>query len=437
MSIAICALCVAALAWALWSNPDICSPAKLFLLSFLVFHLGVLSVHGSQELWSLVLLVLLVGVLTSLFEALSPPPPPVRYPIELRRHADPRGLVLWLWALTAPAVVGQLYLIYKIGGLAAYVNALGWRVVEFRGVGWATTLSATMPALDLAYFAIGLTRTRSRSWWSLYLAHLLIAIALGLLSGSRSGLLTLFAMQLFCYHYLRARVRLMRALSLAAVLLFAALLLGVLRNVVRLEDGELSVGSIGPGNQTLAYGTFNYGVQPLEILLDADELKLAHGMTLVSVVTNVVPRDWWPDKPDTGGVFFTKEYTGNAWGGASNLTPTLLGEIVTNFGWVAGIALYALIYPFLMYLLVLYYRRVVPRADQAGGAAAAIELLLYVCVLWALVGVMIAEVTATVVGLFTTRIVPLLLLKAVLDLSPRTPRGRSDLPGAPLPARGV
>jgi hypothetical protein len=404
VSVVVCGLFVLIVLWALLSNHDLYSPAKFFLFSFFIFHVGALAARTSYQLWMLVLLVLLVGASTVLFEALSPLPRRPRYPLELRRHADPPHFLLCIWALSLPALAGELFLLWHFGGLSAYINIISNRVIEFRGLGWAVTLSATLVTWNLAYFVVGLTRPRSRRWWSLYAVHFLMSLAVGLLSGSRGGTLNVFAMQLFCYHYIRGNVRLRYALALAASLLAFALVLGVVRNAVRFGDQGLSTG-FGGGDSSVQYGTFEYGTQPLQILLDADHL--------MSLVTNLVPRDWWPDKPDTGGVFFTKEYAGNPSAGASNLTPTLLGESVINFGWVAGIALYAYAYPALMYLLVRYYRRVVVWARAAGGAAAAVEVLLYVCVMWAVVGLMIAEVTTTVLNLITTKILPLLLLKAV------------------------
>jgi hypothetical protein len=411
----VCIVFVAAFLWGLVTNPDLFSPAKFFLFSFLVFHLGLFALHASYELCLLILLVLLVGASAVLFEAVSPLPPSRPELLPMRRRVDPHYFLLCIWALSLPAIASEAYLMWKVGGVQAFVNVIGNRVVEFRGLGWAVTLSATLVTLNLAYFAVGLTRTRSRWWWCLYFLHFGMSAAVGLLSGSRGGFLNIFAMQLFGYHYIRGNVRLVRALPIAVVLVTTALILGAVRNAVRFENDVLTT-SLGARNQALEYGTFQYGVQPLEILLDADDIKPAHGMTLVSLVTNVVPRDWWPDKPDTGGVFFTKEYVGNAWGGASNLTPTLLGEGVINFGWLGGIAFYVVVYPTMMYLLVRYYRRVIALARKARDAAAALDVAFYICVLWAAVGLMIAEVTTTIVGLITTKLLPLLLVKLVLRM---------------------
>jgi hypothetical protein len=412
MSVVVCGLFAATLLWALVSNRDVFSPAKFFLFSFFIFHLGALTGSSSYELWMLILLVLLVGAATVMFEAVSPLPPPPSGVLNLHKHSDPSHFLMWIWALSVPAVAGEIFLVWEVGGLQAYINVIGNRIIEFRGFGWAVTLSATMLTFNLAYFAIGLSRARSRLWWGLYLVHFFMALGVGLLSGSRGGFLNVFAMQLFCYHYIRRNVSLTRAVPIAVALVTFALVMGVVRNAVRIEDGTVTTG-LGDRDRTLQYGTFQYGVQPLQILLDADHLKPAYGMTLVSLVTNVVPRNWWPDKPDTGGVFFTKEYAGNAWNGASNLTPTLLGESIINFGWVAGIAIYAFGYPALMYLIVGYYRRIIIWARVERTPAAAIEVVLYVCVMWAVVGLMIAEVTTTVLSLLTTKVLPLMLLKVL------------------------
>ena len=149
-------------------------------------------------------------------------------------------------------------------------------------------------------------------------------------------------------------------------------------------------------------------------------------MTLLSLVTNAVPRDWWPDKPDSGGIYFTKVYTGDAWEGASNLTPTFLGEGVINFGWIFGILFFVFAYPSLMYFIVTYYRRVIRRVRSAPGAASAMDVVLYAFVLWAAVALMTGEVTNVLLSLALTRIVPIAVLKAALGFRRRI----SQLPDA-------
>jgi hypothetical protein len=158
----------------------------------------------------------------------------------------------------------------------------------------------------------------------------------------------------------------------------------------------------------------NYGVLPLKILLYASDLQLAHGSTLISVLTNPIPRNFWPEKPDTGGVFFTKVYTGDAWDGASNLTPTFLGEGVINFGWLGGLLFFVVASLLLMWCVVSYYKRTQSRVAGGIDAAVAIDVVLYGLVMWAAVALMVGEVTNTVQNLVMTQVLPALVLKYVL-----------------------
>ena len=218
--------------------------------------------------------------------------------------------------LSVPALLAQVYIVQRFGGLTAYINTLAFRVIEFRGLGWVRVLTSTMILLNLVYFAIGLTRARGRRWWLLYVLHAIALLVIGLLSGSRGGILNVFAMQFFIYHYLRKRVRLAVAVPAAVLLLAFAVVLGIARSGLKVDEGQLRTGLDSAGLIS-ASTTFFYGVTPLQLLTDADHLKLAHGSTFVSLLTNSVPRDWWPDKPDSGGVYFTRVYTDDAWDGAS------------------------------------------------------------------------------------------------------------------------
>lgn len=395
-------------------NRDLFSPAKLFLVSYLVFHVGILEGHRPLEVWLLVLLVLAVGAIAVTFEALNSPG-------WLRRAAhrptrpqsvltEPRRIFLGLWLLSLPAIAAQLYMIASFGGLDGYILALANRVVEWRGLGWARTVIGTMATFNLLYLAIGLTRRRSRSWWVGYTLHFLFVLLVGLLSGSRSAILNVIVMQIMIFHYLRSEVRLRTALPVAVVLIAAGLVLGTVRETFRLDDGELRTG-LAEADEILNLPTLRYGVTPLEILVDAGQLRLAYGSTLISMVTNAVPRDWWPDKPDTGGVFFTKEYTGDEWDGSSNMTPTILGEFVINFGWIAGIVIYAVAYPFLFYIVIRQYHRVRRLLRRRRSAQAAMRFVTYLVWMWSVVALMTGELTNVLLVMVLTGLIPISVVR--------------------------
>jgi len=406
MSTALALLFLAAFLWALISNRDLFSPAKFYLFSFLVFHVGALESWHAPEVWLLMMLVLLVGSVAVLFEALQPLP-------RLMHRTRGRGGISqedphtfhWLWLLSLPAILSQAYMIQFFGGLAGYLTVLAFRVVEWRGLGWAKTVIATMTTLNLVYLAVGLSRARSRAWWCGYALHFVIVLALGLLSGSRSSILNVIAMQMFTYHYVRRAVNVRTAAVLAVSLVLSGLVLGVVRDSFRVGEDDFKTG-LADADQILSIPTLKYGVTPLDLLVEAGPLKLAYGSTLLSLFTNAVPRNWWPDKPDTGGVFFTKEYTGDEWEGASNLTPTILGEAVINFGWLVGIPVFLIAYPALLYFVVRRYRRTQLRLRHAPGAVASIDFVTYLLWMWAVVALMTGEVTNVILTTVLTGLLP-------------------------------
>ncbi|HEX3848254.1 MAG TPA: O-antigen polymerase [Steroidobacteraceae bacterium] len=424
MDIFVSSLTILAALFAALSNRDLLSPAKLYLLFFSIFFAGALTLT-SVDLWLLILLVLLVGVGTACLEAGGAERPAHR---RNARGTERAHLALWIWVASLPAIAAQIYIVHLFDGIQGYINMIGNRVLETRGLGPAKTVVSTISILNLMYFAVGLTRARSRLWWSAYVFHVLLVLAIGLLSGSRGSTLTVFVMQIFVFHYVRRRVRLAHALSIAAVLLGFAVVLGVMREGLRVDDAGVTTGLDSSSDPGASLSTFFLGVQPLKILVGADDLRLAHGETLLSLVTNVIPRAWWPEKPDTGGVFFTKVYTDDAWDGASNLTPTFLGEWIMNFGWGAGIACFAVASAILMYLTIAYYRRTMAKLRGPVDARTAMDVVVYVYVLWAVVGLMVGEVTNTVQTLVTTQLIPALVLKALLTR-------RGGLPAPPRQAR--
>lgn len=420
MSVVVTLLFVAVTAMALLTNRDLFSPAKFFLFSFFLFHVGAFDNDHALEVWLLLVLVLFVGIAASLFEVLN-------VPVRARSVTGPGKPVdkesgryfKALWMLSIPAVLAQAFMIQNFGGIEGYIGSLALRVVEWRGLGWAKTLIATIAIVNVAYFAVGLTRPRSNRWWVGYALHFVIVLTLGVLSGSRSGMLNVFAMQLLTYHYVKREVRLRAAITVTVALVLSGLVLGVVRDGFKLEEGELTTG-LTDAEQVFSIPTLKYGVTPLDILVDAGPLQLAYGSTLVSLFTNAIPRDLLPDKPDTGGVFFTKNYTGDEWDGASNLTPTLLGEFVINFGWFIGVPVYVIVYVLLMYAVVRFYRRTRARLQAAPGCSSALQFVVYLQCMWSVVALMTGEVTNVVLTTALTGLLP--TFAAIVLASPRPSR---------------
>ncbi|MGX7927483.1 O-antigen polymerase [Tsuneonella sp. HG094] len=429
---------------AVTSNADTFSPAKFLLAFFVLFHVGALFDPPSQFVLALMLVPLSLIFLVTFTEASA-----VQYrPLDRPRWTQARNtsvITVAIWVLSSPAILSQMAMIYEFGGLAGYVNSVNTRVADWSGFGWARTLIATLTVFNIVYFAIGLHRRQTAGWWSAYAVHLAIVLALGLLSGSRSGLLNVFALMIVCFHYLKRPIRMPVAAGMVVLLSLAASVLGVARNGFKLDDGQLSTG-LSNSTESFSLNAFSYGIEPLTLIDESPRLVLAHGSTFVSLVTNMIPRSIYPGKPDTGGVWLTKYYAGDAWEGLSNLTPTFLGEWIINFGWLAGIVGFAVTYGLMCFLIMRWYVRLFRERTRKADSLFAIDVVIYVHTLWTLVGLMPGELTNVVLGYALTQLLPLLVLrmfvKAMLSRDARRGPGFQGRSGSgsfgpgPGPVRG-
>lgn len=408
---------VLATAFSVVSNSDVFTPGKLYLFFFFAFSVGVFFRDTQTLTQVLIFIVLCIGVATVIMEAWEPSLARPRANMAGIAPASPmqRDYTFFFWAISLPAIAAQIFMIIQFGGFEGYVRSVQLRVVEWAGFGLARVLIALLLPINLVYFAVGLRQRRTLRWWGPYAAHFVILIVIASLSGSRSSLLNLFLMQAMLYHYLRTRLSGQFAAGLAGVLVVSAMLLGVFRETIRYQEGGFSLAN--SGGSSLNLNQLYYGVDPIDIITRTENLPLAGGSTFLSLVTNVVPRSLWPDKPDTGGVFFTKYYAGNAWDGYSNLTPTLIGEWIINFGYAFGVIGFVLSYAVALRLL-LRYRRSVGEATLSGGSdRAAVGTVIYVVTAIGLIGLMISEVTNALITLAITQLIPLLLIRWFIGTS--------------------
>jgi hypothetical protein len=392
---------------ALVSNRDLFSPAKLYLLNFAVFF-GAAFIHDlSPGTAGLCLLVVSFGTLAALFERT---PPRIRSGnVESCVLYGHRRAVATIWALTIGPLAAFVYLVIHAGGFWSFVAKSGGRTVEWRGLGWAVTLMLGIGVLNLSYLAVGLLGRRNRRWWIAFAVHGLITVSVLGISGSRSAILSHLVIMAMLFNYLHRRLTIVAAAFAAASLLFAALFLGSLREqiygIMSEGTGEISEA------WSLKQDSFSYGTTALERILHMDPRTLAHGTTFLSLFTNAVPRGWWPSKPDSGGIFLTKHYFDDAWDGASNVTPTFLGEWIINFGLPLGTVGFVIAQALILRLLSVRYTRTCGGLGGPRTVDMALRIVLYLCLLWALVGLMVGEVTNTLLLFMLTRVAPIAAIR--------------------------
>jgi hypothetical protein len=403
--------------FSLLKNRDLFSPAKFFLLNIVLFFGGAISSDLSSEVWIYISAIVVSGLIMLGME--KPPRGPEQTKTE-RCNGEKAPSALLLWACSLPGIIAQTYLIYLFGGLEGYVNIIGSRLAELRGLGALTTLTRTLQPINCLFFAFGLAANAKKRWWMVYVIHSLLVLSSGLLSGSRGMMLNAFVIQIVLFSYLRRRISVVYVGVLAILLLYASSVIGIARNNLKFEDGSLITGLAQEGKVT-GRESFSLGVEPLRIISEVGVHNLANGRTFLSAITNVVPRKWWPDKPDTGGVFFTKQYTGDAWSGLSNLTPTLIGECVINFGPLLGVTVYLLLITGISYYICYRYRVVVSQVRSGSRTQAPYRLVMYVYIMWGGCSLLSGEFTNVIISTIIGQIVPTAIVyRLIVILRPET-----------------
>jgi len=117
-------------------------------------------------------------------------------------------------------------------------------------------------------------------------------------------------------------------------------------------------------------------------------------------------------------VFFTVNYAGDAWMGLSNLTPTFLGEWIINFGYFWGIAGFFLAYGLIQHGLIRWYSRLLRNPARRRDRLFAVDVVIYIHVVWAAVALMVGEFTNIGLGFVLTQLIPLFALRIALRIIP-------------------
>jgi len=321
-----------------WSNRDLFSPTKLYLVTLCVCFLDIFLNPYRIEICCIYVGLLLVPLVLVAYESgiagrfgrlvqshkysVASPPPAGR-------------IVALIWLMTTVPVLSITYLVTLFGGLGSYLDHLAIRALALRGLNTFSEPAINLISLlTVLYFGVGLIEKRSLGWWACYSLHFTIAVAILSMSGSRRYFLMPLLMMLATSHYFRAEVSIKRACGVLALLLAVTSIFGLLRMGHR-GLGLLTKSLNRYELESLTYH-FKYGLIPLEAIFAADVIDLHYGSTFVAAVTNLIPRPLWPGKPDSAGLVITKEYLGDRWLGTSNITAGLLAESVMNFGFAIG-----------------------------------------------------------------------------------------------------
>lgn len=315
---------------------------------------------------------------------------------------------LIVWLLSLIPILAMWELVRTFGSQIDLGDAISQRVMLFRGYGYLTITLSLLPPLNAAYYVLCLSRTQASGiMWLGWGAHVLLSLGVQLLTGSRTSILNILLFLVLVSHYCWRRFSLQFYAVLAIGLVVAASFLGTVRNTMKIEGANVDL-RLERAEEIVDNAILSDGLRPLEVLFDSPIRSLQFGMTFLTLFTNPIPRNWWPGKPDTGGVVYTKVYLEDQWDGYSNATPGLLGESMMNFGHAVGLLFgFGALLGLQFWLGKWYVRLMVLRGRGEFNINYGLSVICFLCAVQFVNGLLTGEFTNCAVG-FLARVLLIL-----------------------------
>lgn len=396
-------LYLAALLIALNANGDLLSPSKLYLYTLGCSWATIF--YEKQEISTDLAFVLMIVPLIPaiVIENRSV----IRRRVKDRQRLIPQPVAgafkfdCLFWLATVIPVSAMAWLVIHMGGLTGYRLALAARAAKFEGQGWLHSAAITIGPLNCCYLAMVLCCGKRPNRHLPYALNFLLASTVLAATGARVNLIEFLIVVLGVRHYIGKRLRPATLIGLALVCSMALVSISVFRMNQRGMDFSTPLTRY---ESHAATGFFNYGPESTSIILNATSLSPKYGSTYLAVITNIIPRAWWRDKPDQGGKMFTLELLGDPNRGASNINPTYLAEGMFNFGIIWG-ALFAVI-TLSLAMAAVVRRYIVLTMYSTGKPASPLSVAMYMYI-----AICVSEATF---GDFSTVFGKLMLVSAVV-----------------------
>mgnify|MGYP000926043327 CR=1 FL=1 len=324
------------------------------------------------------------------------------------------------WVASLPAVLSQIYMIQMFDGFAGYVFAAKRGTEFFHGLGPLKSIIASYYPISFFYFALVIRPGSSKAQRYLYLVHFLIFILMAVLTLSRGTLLTQFVSMGLIFHFAHKKLKPVFIVLSLSLLLAVASIYGVLRETVVYADGsfELNYGNRCDNcDKTLGkeYYKSEWTYAALfayKRVVEADTIDKQLGLTYATILTNLIPRKIWPDKPAPGGVIFTNEYAPGIYDEYSHFATGLMAEAIMNFGLFGGTLIgYLQLFAALLVMSKIHSKYFLNKQGEFLTIRQTKNLVLYVYASYAIGNLLIAEITSLMVGLLIKFIVILLMYK--------------------------
>ena len=393
---------------AMRKNPDIFSPAKFYLLFSVFFYLNIYVADVKIEtLMCYFILIQIVGICALLEKKL---------PYKLNINSDSiLSYEAVLWGLTLPPLIIMYSYINDAGGVLEYLGILALRVQAWSGQGPLTMVLNWMPTINLVYFGYFISNKDKGFYKKFrYALHFALFVLIGLLTGSRSYVGISILGMVVVWAYVKGLPKTRNIVLVAFVLTVFAGYMGAVRNTY----GEgMTFDSLA---NSLAASNFegaqmSYGVDPLEIIFSTPEKPPLLGLTYLTLATNLIPRYYWPSKPDTGGLIFTKEYTDDQ-SGLSFYATGAITEAIMNFGKIAGLGFGIFEILILFISGSLAYNKYFCIMIKNGGSVSILFIIGFYYLILSFSKISYGEFTDVFQALFMFNLLPLILISFFLRL---------------------
>lgn len=391
-------------AYSIVSNRDWLSPSKYLIGFTMLYMAGIFLTPVPDYVYLSFIFYMLVAMGLSWRDRAVPQLRAPQEPVSGRPEATRRQMVaesIFFWALTLVPVVLLLMLINLNGGFCAFLNSIASRVLAWSGMGFFVKGIELMPIINFFYFHQGLVaRHRSKIWWILYGVHLTLLLLMSLMHGSRSALLAPLLILILIYNYVSARVGLVKLALTGAAIFVVAIGLGAVRNQIKCDTQTGAISLPSPkvvekhlsnsadsftrrafkmpekgsdNSSTIVSSLFpqvrlplesSYGIMGLSIV-GTNSIEPLWGLTFATCVTDLVPRSWWPGKPDNAAVAITKLTAQERYTGRTHLTPGIIAESILNFGHVPGYIIGLILFVLVAAITQTLYHAIVSR--KAGS----------------------------------------------------------------------
>ena len=257
---------------------------------------------------------------------------------------DPLPLYVGIVTAALASILSIALLVREAGGLADYVDVLGYRQVFFDDRGFSLVFPTMLPGLVLAWLAVNFGSLDTGNRRAIAVTLVVVAVVAAAATGTRSLIVFFLFVPAIALFRIRVR-RIPIAIAIAiAVLVFAA---GSLyRGEIRDQGNAAAEAVYQDGAKGFVVNTFAssdaHQPDPVAMLLVRDA-RPKFGSTIAAAALTPIPRSIWGGKPTGANQQFTElespeqfEIT------RTEFAITFAGELYWNFSW-PGLAAFALV----------------------------------------------------------------------------------------------